>query len=287
MTATTIPERPDDIIPVLAPALKGEGQWKPLVKIRKQPVIHATSMRPLWCYGSVVATVAAFDPNKVHMALFNGTEVPGGKGWVNGSRIGQSAKPSLLASFNGGFRFEHKPGGYMTEGRMVKPMRDGFATIAIRNDGYSTIGVWGKDIKDDGSWVSLRQNLPPLVAKGKPVYKKYPSVDWGQDYGNKIFNFRSAVCMRFDGNMMFVAVGNVNIQMLADSLVVLGCRIGMELDVNGTWPFFATYTQFGSSSRWGRTLDTRMGDPNRHLSKSTKDFFAMFDPQTLGKGAVR
>lgn len=257
------------------------------MRVRKQPIIHGTSMRPLWCYGSVVATVAAFDPNKVHMGLFNGTEMPGGKGWVNGPRIGSAALPSLLASFNGGFRFEHKPGGYMTEGRLVRPMRDGFATFAIRKDGYPTIGIWGKDITDDGSWASLRQNLPPLVSRGKSIYKKYPSVDWGQDYGNKIFNFRSAVCLRHDGQMMFIAVGNVNIGMLADSMIVLGCRIGMELDINGTWPFFATYSKFGTTSRWGRTLDTRMGDPNRHLSRATKDFFALFDPQTLRKGAVR
>jgi hypothetical protein len=86
---------------------------------------------------------------------------------------------------------------------------------------------------------------------------------------------------------MFVAVGKVNIKMLADTLIVLGCQVGMELDINGTWPFFATYTDFGKPDRKGRIIDTRMGDPDRHLTNSTKDFFALFDPQTLPAGAVK
>jgi len=30
-----------------------------------------------------------------------------------------------------------------------------------------------------------------------------------------------------------------------------------------------------------------MGDPNRYLSQSTKDFIALFDPQTLPAGVVK
>jgi len=133
----------------------------------------------------------------------------------------------------------------------------------------------------------LRQNLPPLVHNGKSVYANYPKVDWGNDFGNKVYNFRSAVCLRTDGLMMFVAVGKVNIGMLADTLVVLGCKTGMELDINGEWPYFAVYSDFGKPIRWGKIIDNRMGDPNRHLNGSTKDFFALFDPETLSAGAVK
>ncbi|MEY3505417.1 MAG: hypothetical protein RI898_170, partial [Actinomycetota bacterium] len=64
-------------------------------------------------------------------------------------------------------------------------MRKGFATFGIRADGSSTIGIWGKDMTDDGSWKSLRQNLPPLVNDAKSVYANYPSINWGEDYTNK------------------------------------------------------------------------------------------------------
>ena len=286
-STTTIPNRPEDIAPLVQPSIKGEGEWAAAMRVRTKPIIYATSVRPLWCFGSVVATMAAYNPTRVHTALFNGNEVPGGSGWRNGDRVSSRALPSLIASFNGGFRFEHNPGGYVTEGKTIRNMRKGYATFGIRADGSSTVGVWGDDMHDDDTWTSLRQNLPPLVAEGKSVYKDFPAVDWGKDFGNKVYNYRSAVCLRTDGMMMFVAVGKVNIGMLADTLIVLGCKTAMELDINGEWPHFAGYNNFGTKNRTGFTIDTRMGDPNRHLNGSTKDFFGLFDPETLPRGAVR
>ena len=286
-TTTTIPAKPSDLSSQLLPALPGEGQWQAVMRVRTKPIVYATSIRPLWCFGSVVATMATFDPTRVRTAMFNGTEMPGGKGWKNGSKIRGTALRTLIASFNGGFRFEHEPGGYVTEGRTVRKMRKGYATLAISQDGISTIGVWGDTITDDGSWASLRQNLPPLVHNGKSVYANYPKVDWGNDFGNKVYNFRSAVCIRTDGLMMFVAVGKVNIGMLADTLVVLGCKTGMELDINGQWPYFAVYSDFGKATRWGKIIDNRMGDPNRHLNGSTKDFFALFEREILPTDVVK
>jgi len=286
-TTTTIPAKPEDLASQLLPALPGEGEWKAVMRVRTKPIVYATSIRPLWCFGSVVATMATFDPNRVRTAMFNGTEMPGGKGWKNGSKIRGTALRPLIASFNGGFRFEHQPGGYVTEGRIVRKMRKGYATLAISKDGVSTVGIWGDTITDDDSWATLRQNLPPLVHNGVSVYANYPKVDWGNDFGNKVYNFRSAICLRTDGLMMFVAVGKVNIGMLADTLLVLGCKTGMELDINGQWPYFAVYSDFGKATRWGKIIDNRMGDPNRHLNGSTKDFFALFDPETLPAGAVK
>ena len=286
-TSTTIPAKPADLSSQLLPALPGEGKWQAVMRVRTKPIVYATSIRPLWCFGSVVATMATFDPTRVRTAMFNGTEMPGGKGWKNGSKIRGTALRSLIASFNGGFRFEHEPGGYVTEGKTVRKLRKGYATLAISKDGISTVGIWGDTITDDGSWATLRQNLPPLVHNGKSVYANYPKVDWGNDFGNKVYNFRSAICLRTDGLMMFVAVGKVNIGMLADTLLVLGCKTGMELDINGQWPYFAVYSDFGKATRWGEIIDNRMGDPNRHLNGSTKDFFALFDPETLPTGAVK
>ena len=119
-TTTTIPAKPADLSSQLIPALPGEGEWQAVMRVRTKPIVYATSIRPLWCFGSVVATMATFDPTRVRTAMFNGTEMPGGKGWKNGSKIRGSALRSLIASFNGGFRFEHQPGGYVTEGKTVR-----------------------------------------------------------------------------------------------------------------------------------------------------------------------
>ena len=287
VTTTTLPSQPPSIPAPISPALEREGVFSPIASVRDKNVIWATSLRPLSDFGSVVASVVVWDPAAFRTALFNGTETPGGKGWVNGKRVTKAARPALVATFNGGFRFEHKPGGYVTEGRTVRKLNQGWATFAIDTDGRATIGVLGKDIRNDGTWVSLRQNLPPLLDDGEIVYEKYAWVDWGKDYDNKIYNFRSAACTREDGLMSFVAVGDVNIDMLARTLKLIGCRTAMELDINGTWPQFSTYSGFGTASRWGRVVDTRMGNPNRFLNSSTKDFFALFDPDTLPPDVVR
>ena len=93
-TTTTLPARPTDIAPQVAPQLRGEGEWVVIARARSKPAIFATSMRPLWCYGSVVATMATYDPNKVRAALFNGTEVPGGRGWRKLMQAKILSKPS-------------------------------------------------------------------------------------------------------------------------------------------------------------------------------------------------
>lgn len=284
---TTLPGQPDPIAPRILPALVGEGQWRSIAEIGGRDVVWATSLRPLREYGSVVATVVTFDPRDFRVALFNGTETPGGGPWVNGKRVMKAALPALVATFNGGFRLDHDPGGYVTEGRVVRKLKNGYATFAIDSDGIATVGVWGRGIGPSDRWVSLRQNLPPVVEDGIMVYSRYSWIEWGKDYDNKIFNLRSAVCSREDGRMSFVAVGDVNIDMLARTLVIIGCRTAMEMDINGTWPQFTTYSGFGTPNRWGRVVDTRMGNPNRFLRESTKDFFALFDPGTLPEGVVR
>ena len=288
-TTTSVPP-PADIAPVISPALRGEGQWKVLFSLgkkSKRPVVWAMSTRPFTEYGSVVATAAVFDQTQLRAALFNGGDVPGGGPWVNSRRIPDRALRSLVAAFNGGFRFEHDPGGYVTEGVEVKPMKRGYATIGINADGVLRVGVWGLDMKRADGWVSLRQNLPPLVTDGRITYTDWKWTDWGTDYGNKMYTFRSGLCRRTDGSTMFMSAGDVNIDMFARMMLDLGCATGMELDINGNWPHFSTYSGFGTDNRYGRTLDKRMGDPLRFINGYEKDFIALFDPRSLPKDLLK
>ncbi len=281
---------PADIDPVVVPALEGEGRWRSLQDVRGDTVVWAMSMRPVTEYPSVVASVAVWDPASVRTALHNGSEIPGppAKGkWTNGTRVSAAARPALVAAFNGGFRFEHGAGGYVTEGREVKPMKRGLATLAVGADGIARLGRWGIDLADDGSWTTSRQNLPPVVTGGRVSIDDHPGTDWGEDFGDVKYTFRSALCRRTDGLFAFVAVGNVNIRLLAETLVLIDCEFAMQLDINGTWPQFAVYPEFGSGSREGRLLDRRMGNRNRYLNKSTKDFFALYDPVMLPTGTVK
>ena len=289
-TTTTSVPAPVDIAPVISPSLRGEGKWKVLFTLGKKtkvPVVWAMSTRPFLDYGSVVATAAVFDQTRLRAAMFNGGDVPGGGPWVNSKKIPDRALRSLVAAFNGGFRFEHDPGGYVTEGVQVRRMKKGYATIGILADGTMRVGVWGLDMHKNDGWVSLRQNLPPLVTDGRITYTDWKWTDWGTDYGDKMYTFRSGICRRTDGSTMFVSAGDVNIDMFARMMIGFGCATGMELDINGNWPHFSTYSGFGSNNRYGRTLDTRMGDPLRFINGYDKDFFALFDPKSLPDGVLR
>jgi len=299
-TETTIPgadsndERfwmPAAIVAPIAPPLDNEGLWSPFLTLRGETLVWATSVRPLAEFGSVTASAAAWDPASFRAALYNGEEIPAGGPWTNYRRVSGEARKSLLITFNGGFRFEHGPGGYRTEGRTVEPLKEGYATLGIDTAGRLRLGVWGEDIVDDGSWVSLRQNLPPVVRGGVSVYRNYKGVNWGEDYDDKTYVTRSGVCTVASGGepdkMLFVTAGPVNIKGLADTMLLFGCDTGMELDINGNWPHFAKYANFGQTKREGRVLDKRMTNRDRHVNASKKDFFALFDPATLPPGLVK
>ena len=292
-TTTTIPEDPalpyagpQDITPVLASPLRGEGKWTAIAKLQGSPVVWATSLRPSRKYGSVVASVAVIDQSRVRTALYNGNELPGGGPWKNGNKVQARAVSALVASFNGGFRWEHTDGGYMAEGKIVRPLKKGLATLAISPDGQVSIGVYGRDITNDGTWRAMRQNLPPVVLKGKNVVRDAGSVNWGEDFHDKVFTLRSGACMREDGKLMHVTVGDADIHLLADTLVYVGCETAMQLDITGQFPQFVTYTSPGKDDRDGKVLDKRMSNANRTLKGWMREFFAFFNPERLPDGVV-
>lgn len=268
----------------------GAEGWRVLASTGAGHVIWGTTQRPIIDHPEVVASYAVFDPTGLHAALFNGTQLPGGGPWVNGSRVSGAAEPALVAAFNGGFKFKHIRGGYFAEGREIKPLLDGEATLAIRADGWMTIGVYGKDLTNDGSWTSLRQNLPLIVDGGHEVVSvaSEPGVAhiyWGDDFGGVVRDLRSALCLRRDARLMYAVVGPVDIEGLAAALVTAGCERAMELDINGSWPQFVTIDRSGPTSA-GVGLDPRMSHLDRYLTGSSKDFIALFDPALLPANAL-
>ena len=143
------PQPPEPLTPVFKPALPGEGQWIPVARAGGFDALWATSIRPIASVGGIVATVVVIDQTHLRSVMFNGGEEPGGSGWVRGNRVPVELRSALVATMNGGFRFEHIKGGYMTEGRVVKPMNDGDATIAIDANGKMMLGKMGRDLFDE------------------------------------------------------------------------------------------------------------------------------------------
>jgi Phosphodiester glycosidase len=289
-TTTTIAPwkiAPANVAPSVEPALDGEGIWSPIASVGGADAIWATSLRPLPQFPSVVGSFAVIEQNTTHAAMFNGSDIPGGKGWALTNRVPDDHQASLIAAFNGGFRFEHIAGGYKTEGRVVRELKNGEGTLAIDRNGKVSIGEFGRDLTDDGTYISMRQNLPLLVDKGVSQVAAHGKTWWGADFGDVIFVVRSSICVLADGRLMYGAVGKVDANMLADSLVHMGCQRAMQLDINGTWPTFETFPADADGAKHGNFLDRRMGGSrDRYLTGSSREFVAFFDPKLFPANSV-
>lgn len=282
------PQPPASLPTFFEPALAGEGQWTVLATAGGYPAVWGTSIRPYPEAGGVVATIAVIDQTYVRVGMFNGGEEPGGH-WQRVNRVPAELYASLLAVFNGGFRQQDYGGGYMTEGKYVKPMRPGDGTIAIGRDGKLVIGEMGREIQDDGSWVSLRQNLMLMVDDGVSMVgtEKTKRVWWGANYGSEVYTIRSAVCELSDGRIAYAYVGDVDAGQMAQSLVNMGCVKAIQLDINGTWPNFQSFVHNPDGSLQPVFLDRRMGSNTyRYLRGSAKEFFAFFDIAQLPATSV-
>lgn len=266
--------------------IAGEGTWSAVDTVGDTPVLWTSDFHPLADVPTVRVTAVVIDQERLTAALFNGTVLPGGGPWQNADKVAKPANAALVAAFNGGFLFKHIAGGYFTEGREVKALVAGQATVGITKNGRLVIGIYGKDMTNDGSWLSLRENLPPMVVDGKNVMAIYPGTYWGNDFRSVDRDYRTALCQRTDGKLMYLAMGLVRASTLGDELARLGCTLGMELDINHHWPQF-TYFRPGSRGKAGALLDAvSMWKPERYITSSEKDFIALFDPAALPAGSL-
>ena len=214
--------------------------------------------------------------------------MPGGT-WVRDNKVPPELYPSLLAVMNGGFRFEHMDGGYVTEGRVEKELIQGRATLAIDRAGHIQVGELGRDLFDDGSWLTLRQNLILLVDDGQPMLERGKELDifWGADQGNQVYVNRLAACEFADGRFAYVMVGKVDAPQLAQVLINVGCVKAIQLDINNAWPTFLLYQHGLDGSLLPFPLDKRMNiNPQRYVKGSSKEFFAFFDASLVPSPSV-
>lgn len=289
-TTTTIPQpaAPEPLATFFDPALPGEGAWQMVRQVQGQDAIWVTSWRPLVEYGSVVATAVVIDPANMRVSMFNGRETPGGR-WVRDDHVPPELAPSLVAAMNGAFRLEHLYGGYMAEGKVVKPLENGRATIAISHDGKLTIGELGRDVFDDGSWQALRQNGILMVDGGLPQMEraKRERVSWGAAATGDLYVNRSAACELADGRIGYAMAGKVNPTQMADVLIQMGCVRAIQLDINNQWPNFSVFVTNLDGSIGGFAVDHRMNQDAMHYMKvSSKEFYAFFDRAAVPEQSI-
>ena len=258
LPGTVVPGRalpaPAGLVP-FGPVAAGQGVWRPAgrpVAENGQSVraVYETTLIPP---GSTrPAGIAWLDTGLLAARLYSGSVSPGGGPYRYTAPIRPAQAATLVAAFNGGFKMNQARGGYYTEGRMIDPLRAGAASLVIYADGSVGIGAWGRDVTMTPQVVSVRQNLLPLVADGRPTPRAASArwQAWGSTCGAAScgptvpgieHQWRSGLGITADGALVYVAGPALDPLQLAQLLVRAGAVRGMQLDINPDWPVFVTY----------------------------------------------
>jgi hypothetical protein len=266
---------PATLRPLAAGTLAGEGVWLPAG--RALGVVCFAYLRPDPVHTSVVIGVSWMNMHALSATLHNGTSLPGGGPWRAGPMISPNDYARVAAAFNGGFRLDASRGGYYTEGRTVRGLVDGRASLVIYNDGHVDIGMWGRDAVMSASVASVRQNLDLIVDNGQLVsgLSDANNSRWGATLGNLIYTWRSGVGIDDHGNLIYVAGPGLNVDTLAAVLQRAGAIRAMELDINPEWTTLMVYSPTGTSVVATKMLNNMQRPADRYLHSGTRDFIEL------------
>jgi hypothetical protein len=243
-------------------------------------VLYTTFMRPDAVHTSLVTGLAWLDSNRVRFQLWSGAQEPGGAGWVHEAPFPVPMRPELIAAFNSGFKLADSRGGYYSEGRTVRTLVDGKASMIFRVDGSMTVGMWGRDAVLGPDIAAVRQNLVLLVDHGQPA----PNLDqdslarWGFTPGNRTLVWRSGVGVDAAGHVIYAAGPGLSIRSLADVFLAAGAVRAMELDINSAWvDFFSYHDDAAVPGGTGavKLLPDMRAPLDKYFRSSSRDFVAV------------
>jgi hypothetical protein len=275
---------PAPIVPVVSPAVAGEGQWSPAGRlVGGLPAVYETMLRPSAIHTSYVVGVAWMDTKLLHATLYSGSQIPGGGPYSHTAPVSPAAATSLVTAFNAGFLMSGAEGGYYTDGKTIDPLRTGAASFVVYKNGSATVGQWGRDAAMSPDVVSVRQNLDLLVDNGQVVPAAYnaSSTAWGATLGNALYVWRSGIGVTADGALVYVGGPGLDIVDLGNLLVRAGAVRAMELDINTDWVNYSTYqpsapTGQASAANGTELLPGMTGTPGRYFqSWWARDFITM------------
>jgi hypothetical protein len=268
--------RPPRIVPIIRPALAGEGTWKstgPVVT--GSPGVLVTTFRPDRTYPRIVAYVAWIDHTRTQLALYPGRYEPPGASPRGPMEVPLSQRRRLLATFNSGFTYNDGHGGFAVDGQTVTPLHQGMGTVVEYLDGRVDVRSWCCSTRLPGSLVLARQNLPLIVNHGRPNPLLANGSLWGDTLGNAVRVWRSALGIDRRGNLIYAAADFQTAQTLAALMIHSGAVRAMELDINPEWPSFNVYAAPGGVGAV-KLVPNDQQSASRYLVPDDRDFFAVY-----------
>jgi hypothetical protein len=262
-------------------AVAGEGRWTPgPLAVNAIPVMFQTFIRPDPSHPGVVVAVARFDQHLITAQLIAGTSEPEARTAPGTGQVPPVRQASLVATFNSGFKMADAQGGFYTQGRMVRPLRPGAASLVIDQPGRIQIDMWGRDVHLNPTVAAVRQNLALIVDHHRVVdgLDRNALRQWG-DSGNQLqYTWRSALGVDAAGFLYYVAGDQLTLGTLARALADTGAVRGMELDIH---PQMVNMFLYHHPPHRTTLADTRlmpaMSEPlDRYLTPDQRDFIALF-----------
>jgi hypothetical protein len=191
-------------------------------------------------------------------------------------------RPVLVATFNSGFKVNGSRGGYFARPRVVRPLRDGVASLVVDDTGRASVGMWGRDAHLDSHVVAVRQNLSLIIDDGRPVPGLAANVDgrWGSTKNQLQYTWRSAVGVDAAGYLVYVAGNNLTLDTLTRALAAAGVVRGMEMDIHPNMVHLFLYEHSPAAALSPiKLLDDMHGPATRYLRPDQRDFIAITERQ--------
>jgi hypothetical protein len=274
-----VPDIPATLKSLAGKPITGEGQWRVVEKVNREPAILTTFLRDA-TYTSYVNGVASIDQRLVRFYLRPGYEDPGYGNWKAPFDVPAGSRGGLLATFNGGFKISDAGGGFYLNGVHYDALVNGAASIVYYKNGTIKIGQWGRDFTMNPSIAGVRQNLKLLVDRGKisPNLNQDIETNFGATLGGGYFVWRSGLGITSDGRIVYVYGPALDVQDLAELLRRAGAVEGMQMDINPAWMKFDYYQADGHPGDPTPVplLPSQQASPYSYYDPSTRDFTAVY-----------
>jgi hypothetical protein len=267
---------PPNIVPVITPALPGEGVWAPSETWSGGDApVQIAQFRSDPNYPRIVAGVARIDPSRAWVALYPGRLEPSVSIPRGPMEVPAEARSRLLATFNSGFKLSDSGGGFAVGGQTYAPMEPGLATFVGYANGRVDIEAWAGGPRVRPGVRFARQNLPLIVEGGHPNPNLSDGPAWGATLGNAVRVWRSGIGVDAHGDLLYAAADAQTVGSLAQILIRAGAVRAMELDINSYWVTFISYAR-PFATQPSSLLPGMTRGPERYLNPDDRDFFAVF-----------
>lgn len=263
------------LLPGVSP-LTSEGRWT-AERRAGRAVVWTTWFRPDPRHLPVTAAAALIPRSADAIHLMPGTREPvPGMSSPSGYAVPTQALPSLVATFNAGFKMRDSNGGWWTTWTSVVPLVDGRASLVVYADGSARVGAWNRDVAMTPQVTAVRQNLDLVIGNRRIADGLATNADgsWGTTRSQFQYTWRSGIGTDAHGNLIYVAGQGMTLATLARAMHAAGIQQGMELDIHTAMVSFDIHHRGTDGAIVSRRLIDSMSSPaDRYLSADQRDFF--------------